>query len=276
MLMLNWPIIVASTIILYLLTILVLPFSPERASVFLFAIVALWSRLPGVGMPSPMYILYFMDLVDFFSLIIAINIGGIEGAIFTICLNLGSRVVGVFPSWLGVCKDAIAQGITCLIIPFVHALTGQDIFITMIWYSVIRILLFIPMRILPTETTLPQFIVMIFAGGTAQLVINAAYVKLFGSFFNSLLQKGVEFNWLLFLVVTAVILIFYISVFNKSKTIRTLPYLKMALRCIMRKLFLGRRHNPQIARKGKNSLEAAFNASSDDMEDMRRIKDTVK
>jgi hypothetical protein len=233
MLMLNWPLIIVFTGVLYLLTILSLPFSADKASVFLFAIVALWSRLPGVGMPSPMYILYFLDLVDFFSLIIAVNIGGIEGAIFTICLNLGSRIVGVFPSWIGVMKDAIAQGVTCLIIPFVYSLTGGDIFMTMIWYSVIRILMFIPLRILPVETTLPQFIVMLFAAGGAQLAINAAYVKLFGNFFNNLLQEGVAFNWILFFFVTLVILIFYISVFGKSKTIGT-PSLKGIIRAIIR------------------------------------------
>jgi Sec-independent protein translocase protein TatA len=219
MLMLNWPIIITVTGISYLLMILFLPFNPLYATIILFGIIAFWSRLPGVGMYSPFYILYFLDFVDFFSLILAVHIGGFQAAIFSATINLGSRMVGVTPSWLGVFKDTIAQFLTCLIIPYIHVLTGGDIFISMIWYSVIRLLWFFPMRLLPVETSFPQFLSILVVGEGSLIIINGLYVKLFGGFLNRLLLSGATFSWVLFLFVTAVILVFYISLFGSSKNV---------------------------------------------------------
>lgn len=220
MLVLFWPIIIVVTILLYGLIIIFLPFDQTLSSVFLFALISFWSRLPGVGMPSPMYVLYFTDLVDFFSLIVAVNIGGFYGAVFSVFLNLTSRACGIFPSWLGVAKDTIAQFVVCLIIPYVYIITGQDIFMTMIWYSILRVLMFFPMRLLPVETSFPQFLVTMFAGGAAVLAINAAYARLFGEYLNSLLKAGAQFNWLLFLFATVIILIMKIYFFGHSKSKR--------------------------------------------------------
>lgn len=233
MLMLNWPLVIVSTLVLYILTLITLPFSPANASVFLFAIVALWSRLPGVGMPSPLYILYLADMVDLFSMIVAINVGSVQGVIFTICLNLGSRAMGVFPTWISVVKDAIGQSVACLVIPFIYTAIGGNIVMAMVWYTVIRMLMLFPLRLLPVEVSFPQFLMLLPAAGAAQILINGFYAKLFGNFFNNLMQKGVEFNWILFLAVTVVILVFYVSVFGKSKTIKT-SGLRTILRAILK------------------------------------------
>jgi hypothetical protein len=202
-----WPIVFLFTGILYLLLLLFLPFSSEWATVMLFAIISFWSRLPGVGMPSPFYVLYLADFVDFFSLIVAVNIGGLAGGIFAFSLNMLSRLVGVYPGWILVTKDAISQFFVCLIIPFIHVALGGDIFISMIWYSILRILMFFPLRLLPNELPFPQALVNIIGGGIAVLFINASYARLFGKFFDGILEQGISFNWLLFLIVTAVILV---------------------------------------------------------------------
>jgi hypothetical protein len=170
-------------------------------------------------MPSPFYVLYLIDFVDFFSLIIAVNIGGFSGGIFSVFINMWSRAAGMTPSWLGVAKDSIAQFLTCLVIPFVYVALGNDIFLSMIWYSIIRLIWFFPMRLLPTETSFPQFLVLMGGTGGALLVINAIYARLFGDFLDSLLASGATFSWILFLLATVIILIFYVSVFGKSRSI---------------------------------------------------------
>ncbi|MFT4303673.1 MAG: hypothetical protein ACMXYG_03845 [Candidatus Woesearchaeota archaeon] len=228
MLMLNWPIIIFVTGLSYIFMILFLPFNVLYSTIILFGIISFWSRLPGVGMHSPFYVLYLLDFVDFFSLIIAINVGGLEGGIFSVITNMGSRFVGVTPSWLGVTKDSIAQFCTCLVIPYVHILLGGDIILSMVWYSVIRLIWFFPMRLLPVETTFSQFLVVLSTSGGALIVINAIYAKLFGDFLDNLMKAGAQFSFILFLFVTVVILIFYISVFGNSKIIginRSLGYL---------------------------------------------------
>ncbi len=216
-----WPMVIFVTVFLYALLILFLPFSTAWATVMLYSIISFWSRLPGVGTPSPFYVLYLTDLVDFFSLIIAINIGGIPAAIFTLLINLVSRACGVFPYWMAVFEDAVAQAIVCLIIPFIHVATGGNILVSMIWYTVLRLIINIPLYIvLPDPTPFPQFIVEVFVVGAALVAINAFYAQLFGKFFDNLLQSGIEFNWLLFLFVTIIIFAAKHAFFRKKHRIK--------------------------------------------------------
>jgi len=209
-----WPIVYLVTAILYIMMILFLPFNQVKATVFLFLIVAFWSRIPGVGFPSPFYILYLADFIDFFALIVAVNLGGIYGVFFVIFGNIVSRACGVYPSWLGVIKDTIALSVACLVIPLIHSALGSDIFLSMIIFSVIRLLMFFPMRILPVETSFPQFLLEMLGAGTISIIINAFYASLFGTFFDSLLKKGMQFSWPLFIFCTIVILI-AMGVFKK-------------------------------------------------------------
>jgi len=204
-LIIYWPIVIIVTVILYLSILVFLPFDEVKATIMLFTLVAFWSRLPGVGHPSPFHVLYLADFVDFFTVIIAVNISGVYGVFFVIFGNMVSRMCGVYPSWLGVIKDTIAMGIASLLIPFVHELTGKDIFISIILFSIIRWLMFFPMRFLPTETSFPQFLIEMFGAGALIIVINGIYARLFGNFFNNILQQGVQFSWILFLFVTVVI-----------------------------------------------------------------------
>lgn len=97
MLMLNWPLILFTTLTLYILIILCLPFSALYATIFLFALIAFWSRMPGVGVPHPFYILYNADVVDIFTLLISINVGIFPAIVFTVFCNMWSRMVGVYP-----------------------------------------------------------------------------------------------------------------------------------------------------------------------------------
>ena len=79
----NWPIIIVTTITLYALTILTLPFNAIYATILLFSLISFWSRLPGVCIYEPVSIIYLMDFVDIFSIIIAIYIGPAQGATFS-------------------------------------------------------------------------------------------------------------------------------------------------------------------------------------------------
>ncbi len=202
-----WPFIYVITIALYLLVVFSLPFSQVAATFFLFMLVSYWSRIPGVGFPTPLYFLYLADLVDFFALIVAINLGPIYGCIIVIFANIASRANGVFPRWQAVLKDTFALCIACFLIVPIHQTLGGDIFISMIIFNLIRILMFIPMRIVPGSSPFPQFIIEFVTVVPLSFIINGMYARFFGDFFDSLMKEGVKFNWILFAGVTAVILI---------------------------------------------------------------------
>ncbi len=216
-LMLIWPIVIITTLVLYGLIILTLPFSSIYATIFLFALIAFWSRLPGVGIPDPLFFLYNLDLIDIFCVIISINLGGISGAIFAFTTNTWSRVCGVYPDWLGVMKDSVFQSVLCLFLPLVYSVTGS-LFMTVMFFTIGRSALFLTVGMLmPHRPLIPQMITEVkFLGWL--IVINGIYVSLFGSFFDDLLKKGVQFSWSLFIFATIVIVIFYFATSrNKPK-----------------------------------------------------------
>ncbi len=215
MLVLMWPLIILTTVVLYLLILITLPFNSVYATLFLFTLIGFWTRLPGVGAPHPFWILYNMDLIDVFSIIIAINLGGPTGAMFALFTNIWSRFCGVWPDWLPVMKDSIFQAILCLFMPIIYALTGS-LLATTVAFTVGRSLLFITVGMfVPHRGIIEQIFAEIQFQATL-LFINGMYVMFFGNFFSNLLEKGVQFSWILFLFATAVIVVAYIIMQKKS------------------------------------------------------------
>ena len=205
MFILYWPLIIIYTIPMYIAIWVTLPFSQVYATVILFALIAFWSRLPGVGMPLPFHVLYLADLVDFFSLLIAINLGPFQGAFFSVFCNLTSRSVGITPEWPGVFNDTIAQFFLCLIIPFIHAVTGQNILTSMIIYTVLRLLIIGVLNVMMGRRPLLVQAGRLIVIGFLQILINGFYAGFLGNFLESLLKDGVKFSWTLFIFATVVI-----------------------------------------------------------------------
>jgi len=203
----HWPVALFITAVLYILTIVCLPFNQTYSTLFMFAIISFWSRLPGVGIPSPMLFLYFMDVIDFFSVIISINIGGMAGGVFSLFINMSSRLCCVYPEWIGVTKDSLAQFISCLLIPVFLPYIGNNIEYGIIFYTIARTIVYGIFRVIPDGTSPVQFWVYDIIGITFVIFfINIIYARLFGQFFNALLQGGVSFNWFLFIGVTIAII----------------------------------------------------------------------
>ena len=259
MLALNWPLVLMTTVILYVMIIITLPFNAIYATIFLFTLISFWSRLPGVGIPHPFYILYLMDFIDIFCVIIAINVGGLVGGLFALFGNLWSRACGVFPEWNGVISDSFAQFFAALVLPFFHASMGGNIMVSVIMFSVLRFIFIIPLDQIFYRIPFVKYVIELVTGGSALLLINMLYARIFGDFFDNLMQKGVQFSWILFLFATVVILMFYIAVFKKSKSVKTDP-LKNVLRAFVR------------IRKNKKQKTVTEQARNEEYDDMIEIK----
>jgi hypothetical protein len=255
MIMLNWPLVLITTVVLYALIIITLPFNAVYATLFLFALIGFWSRLPGVGIPHPFYILYILDLIDIFTVIIAVNIGGPVAAVYSIFGNVWSRMCGSFPAWNPLISDFFAQPIAALILPFFHQAMGGDILVTVIIFTLVRGILLVPFDQIFYRIPLPKYIMEMVGGGAALLLVNGFYATFFGDYFDNLMQKGVAFSWSLFLFATAVIIIFYISVFGKSKKVKSDPF-KQFVKAMKR----------VMSKKKPNKYEPV----SEDMEEIKR------
>ena len=262
MIFINWPIVLTTTGLLYILMLITLPFNPVYATVLLFTLIAFWSRLPGVGIAHPFLILWVADLVDFFSLIIAVNLSGFAGGSFSLFCNLWARLCGFMPTWRFTLEDAGTMFAACLIIPFLYPMLGNDIFVAMIVFTVIRAILLIPINFLLYPGSFIQWIIEWSVGISAILVINGAYAKFFGNFFNNMLAKGFHFSWPLFFFATIVIIAFYFALFGRNDD--RSASVKKTVKGIIRN---------QVKRIRKK--KAPKHAANDELEEMKRIKDSL-
>jgi hypothetical protein len=213
----NWGPIIATTLVLYSLTIFFLPFNSLASTILLLALISYWSRIPGCNIHTPFFILYTVDLVDLFSILVAINVNPISGAIFSLFGNIWPRVSGVTPPWQGVIKDAVSQVIVCLFMPIIVLLCKNNLVYIVIMYTVIRRILFIFAWIIYPYPSLIEFI-FIWSGFTLSImIINIFYAKYFGFFFDNIIKSGVSFNWWLFLGATIIIYISKLKFYGKSK-----------------------------------------------------------
>lgn len=211
----NWPIIIVTTLVLYVMTILSLPFSNVAATIWLFSLIGFWSRLPGVCIYEPVSIMYLMDFVDIFSIIIAIYVGPFQGAAFALVWNIYPRLAGWFREYISLAKDAVSQAVLCFICPMLYKMTG-DLLMVVVIYSVVRLILFwLASLIVPTRSLIVQTLRLIWAS-FALFLINGFYAKIFGDFFSNLLMEGASFSWTLFFIATIVILVFAIVAFGFS------------------------------------------------------------
>jgi len=250
MLALNWPLVLFTTLGLYVFIIITLPFNAIYATVFLFALIAFWSRMPGVGMPHPFYILYNADVVDIFTLIIAINLGPVQAVVFSLFCNYSSRMCGVYPDWAGVIQDSIYMSLFSFVAPLMSLMVGGNLILVILIYTIVRPFYFFFMNFLWPRSSMIERLITSIGAGFCIFLINAFYAKMFGNFFEGLLQKGVAFSWILFLFASIVILVFATAVFGFSpkKTGKNIGknVMKMAKKRIKKEHHQGPRHDHEL------------------------------
>lgn len=221
MISVNWPIVITTTGILYVLTILLLPFNPLYATLFLFSIIAFWSRLPGVCIMEPLPIMYMMDFIDILAIVIAIKVNPVLGGFFAFFWTLFPRMAGIMYPYLAIFKDALILGLLAMLSPIVYTMTGS-LLVTVMAFSIIRIPGLILFNLILPHRPFVEHTIRITLSGIALTFVNSFYAKIFGGFFTDLLEKGVAFNWILFLIVTFVVISFATAFlgFSPKKTVK--------------------------------------------------------
>jgi len=242
--MLIMPLVLVISAVLYGFTLLFIPFNPTAANVALFTLIAFWSRLPGNAFNDPTWILYCLDLIDLLSMVIAINMGGIYGGIFAAVTNIVPRFCGFYPAWMPVLYDAFAQFIVCLFIPLIHAATGGIVFNTMIYYTVLRVLILVPLSFVLYPRPLAQWLFEWVTSMFGIFFANGLWAKIFGEHFDNFLRSHSDFDWLLFLVASMITISFYIFVMNKNDRTHSIRPL---VNKILRKVISPRRQLSKIS-----------------------------
>jgi len=220
MIIIIWPLVLVTTAILYILTVLFLPFNTLYATICLFSLIAFWTKLPGYCIGEPLPIIYSMDFVDIFVIIIAAHVNVVHAAIFALFWNIFPRLCGGYKPWAGISKDGISMAILAFFVPLMNIITGGDILAVVLIFSIIRYPLLLSMNFIIQTMDWPTHIIRVSAAAISVLFFNVIYAKIFGNFFENLVQKGASFSGILFLAASAVILTFSILFmgFSPKKT----------------------------------------------------------
>ncbi|MFT4303818.1 MAG: hypothetical protein ACMXYG_04575 [Candidatus Woesearchaeota archaeon] len=212
----NWPLIILTTVVLYILIIISLPFSALFATIALFSLIGYWSQLPGFCIMEPVRFLYMMDFIDIFTIVIALHVGVPQAIAFTLFWNIYPRLSGAFLPWMAVFKDGLTQSTLCLFVPFFSYLAGGDIVLVVLIYSVLRMPIFFLWSLILPHMSIEKQIFHCTVAGISMFVIDLFYVVMFGSFFESLVQSGASFSWLLFFIATVIIFAFLVFIYGFS------------------------------------------------------------
>ncbi len=237
MIKLHWQFVFLATIVLYILMILALPFSSAYATIFLFTLIGFWSRLPGVGIYHPLWILYNMDLVDIFVVIMAVNGYVTEAILASLFMNLYSRACGVFPVWGPVIHDAFAMVVVSLVLPFIHVWLGGNIFFTMAAFTILRACIWPIFAPFTYNVGIVRYAIEWITSVVMLLFINGIYIQFFGSFFSDLLGGGVQFSWPLFIFATLVIFIGFFIMNSRTEESK-----RISLKSIFKRFIIKPKH----------------------------------
>lgn len=207
-----WKPLYYTSIGMFILSLILFPFTQNWSIIIVFALVSLWSRIPGFIH----FIFNQLTLNDFFTFIIAAHVNGLVGGLFGAFNMLSGLIFGPnqWPPYIirGSIALFIAGLSTPLIINFVGSVSLTTFFIYeglvyAIYYALV--LLFSREEIGIEITVLPAVIFFDF-------FMNAFLFKSFGNFLDSLVTGGISGGWP-FLIFAGVILGFVLLSKNANK-----------------------------------------------------------
>jgi len=200
----KWTPFYYTSIVIVLLIILTYFFLPTISVVLFFALVGLWSRIPA------MFNSYVKDLemIDFLSVIIVLNINVFAGAFFAGGLIVFSHFFTKVEYPTYAIMDSISMFVAALATPFLYTYFGHNLLFTMYAYSAVRYLTRGVVRFIIGDLAATLHIGLINFG--LAYLTNTIYVFVLGDFTTSLIKEGMHIHWG-FLVIAVIILGFISS-----------------------------------------------------------------
>jgi hypothetical protein len=201
-----WKPIKVVSVITYALILLIAPFSQFWATVILFGLICFWSRIPCL-------ISMFtkdLEVIDFFTVVLAIHVGGLFAGIFGGALMLFTRLFGPREWYLYTIKDAISIFICGLFASAVYAVLGSQLY-TLYAFTLMRYVLYIILTVIMEPEAIFLELGLCAACIGEGLIVNTIMNALFESRLDMVMADGVQFNFGLFIAATLVIGVYYLA-----------------------------------------------------------------
>ena len=197
-----WKPLYAVSLIMLAMFGIAFPFSQVWAMIILFSIISLWSRVIPMSIPFAREI----DVIDFFVLIIAVNIGPLPAAIFGVFNMLFSRLFSSYENIHYTLKDTFAYLVGAFVLPFTYYYTGS-LLITIYVFVILRFLIRFAITLLFDRHCLGEEIAVIAGSVPIALIFNGILIALFGPMTTRMLTNGIMYTNDIILMIIVILLI---------------------------------------------------------------------
>jgi hypothetical protein len=201
-----WKPVKVVSVVAYVIIILLIPLSTFWATIMLFALICFWSRIPCLISDFTKD----LEVVDFFTVMLAIHVGGLFAGIFGAAIMMFSRIFGPNEYFLYTVKDSICILIGGLLTPLFFSMTGSALYAIYL-FTLFRYSFYLVLTLLIE----PQLLALEFGecciGITVAYVTNTYIMKFFEAPLTNLFETGLKFDINLFLFASGIIAFFYIA-----------------------------------------------------------------
>lgn len=207
-----WKPLYYTSIGMFMLSLILLPFSIKWSIITILALVTLWSRVPGFVH----FIFNKLALNDLFALVVATQAGGLAGGLFGVFGIMFARIFGP-NEWMPYSiRASIAVFVAGVSVPIILNFTG-GLNVTALYafegvlYATyyLLVLLFWREEIGLEIALLP--IVIFF-----DFFVNAFLIGIFGSTISNMMTSGFGYGWP-FIIFSGIILAFFVIAKNGKK-----------------------------------------------------------
>ncbi|MBI2542641.1 MAG: hypothetical protein HYW24_00425 [Candidatus Aenigmarchaeota archaeon] len=208
------------SIAMYISALILLPFSFTWSIITIFALISLWSRIPG----SILYIFRQLALNDFFTFIVAVNIGGFVGGLFGVFSFLFSRIFLHDEEFLTDIYESIAIFSGALLVPLIVDYVGSVNITSFLIYEGILYFIYYSIVLLFHRDWISEELVELPFGIFFDFFMNGFFIVAFGSILSDLMSKGITSGWPLFIFTS--IILFFIVLAKIEKLLAKIPFFK--------------------------------------------------
>lgn len=197
---------------MFVLSLVLLPFSSKWSIVTILALVTLWSRVPGFVS----FIFNKLALNDLFAFIVGASMGGKTGAIFGVFGILGARIFGPNEWWPYSLRASVAVFFAGLVTPLIVKFTGGITVTALYWFEAVLYFVYYLQVVLWWREEIGLEVAILPAVIFFDFFLNAAFVKMFGNTVSNMMTHGLSSGWP-FIVFSGIILGFIFISRNGDK-----------------------------------------------------------
>lgn len=185
-----WKPLYYTSIGMFALSLILLPFSAAWSIMVVLSLVAIWSRVPGM-------IHWFfgkLSVTDLFTFIVAVNLGPLAGVVFGTFTMLFGKLFGPLEDPLVLFRLTLGYIIASLATPLIVHFTGPGVLAFYVWQTV-SYLLYYTLVVLFFKEEIGIEVVYFPVVIGVDYFMNGFLVVLFGDTIGNMMTQGLSSGW---------------------------------------------------------------------------------